>query len=163
MMWLIVGVPRKMGDSCHKVWQVWGSPGLFGLHHSPGLHPLEPVWWHSLEVGSVCSPSLRRWLNWPTRSDRGPTSKEWFSMKTWHDSIYLHIIIEEGHTALSINPYLGYIFDPIPLVEGIGIQEGSLCTVHLCLGHPLLGYLWLGHLDLRGLGSLLWCCPLLLV
>ena len=59
--------------------------------------------------------------------------------ETWHDSIYLHAIIKEGHTALSVNPYLGYIFDSIPLVEGIGIQGGSLCTMPYALGIPFWG------------------------
>ena len=54
--------------------------------------------------------------------------------KTWHDSIYLCAIIEEGHTAVSINLNLGYVFDPIPSVEGIGIQEGSLCAMPYALG-----------------------------
>ena len=56
--------------------------------------------------------------------------------KTWHNSIYLHAIIEEGHKALSVNPYLGYIFNPIPSVEGIKIQEGSLCARSYTLGVP---------------------------
>ena len=30
--------------------------------------------------------------------------------------------------------YLGYIFDPIPTLEGIRIQEGSLCTLLYTLG-----------------------------
>ena len=60
-------------------------------------------------------------------------------VEIWHDSIYPHAIIEKVHTALSVNPYLGYIFDPIPLVEGIGIQEGSLHTVPYALGIPSWG------------------------
>ena len=42
-------------------------------------------------------------------------------------------IVKEGHAALSINPYPGYIFYPIPRLEGIGIQEGSLCTISYAL------------------------------
>ena len=56
--------------------------------------------------------------------------------KTWHNSIYLCAVIEEGHTALSINPCLGYVFDPILLVEEIGIKEGSLCAMSYALGIP---------------------------
>ena len=54
--------------------------------------------------------------------------------KIWSDGVYLNAIIKEGHTALSIYPSLGYIFDPIPSVEGIGIQEGSLCAMPYALG-----------------------------
>ena len=44
--------------------------------------------------------------------------------------------------------------------KGSGFKKG------VCLWCPmpwasLWGHLWLGHLDVRGLGSLLWCCPLL--
>ena len=56
--------------------------------------------------------------------------------KTWHNTIYLHAIIKESHTALSINLYLGYVFDPTPSVEGIGIQEGSLCVTSYAWAAP---------------------------
>ena len=56
--------------------------------------------------------------------------------KIWHNSVCLCAIIKEDHTALSVNPYSGYIFHPIPLVEGIGIQEGSLVTIPYALGVP---------------------------
>ena len=52
------------------------------------------------------------------------------------DGAYLCTVIKEGYAALSINLYLGYIFDPIPLVEGIGIQEGRLCAMPYALGIP---------------------------
>ena len=53
-----------------------------------------------------------------------------------HDGIYLHDIIKEGHTALSIDPHLGYILNPLPSLEGIRIQEGSLCALLYALGTP---------------------------
>ena len=56
--------------------------------------------------------------------------------KTWHNSIYLYTIIKKGHAALSVNPYLGYIFDPIPLEKRVGIQEGSLCVESYTIGIP---------------------------
>ena len=59
--------------------------------------------------------------------------------KTQGNSIYLHTFVEEGNTALSINPYLGYIFDPIPLEKGVGIQEGSLFVMSYALGIPSWG------------------------
>ena len=52
---------------------------------------------------------------------------------TAHYGIYLHAIIEESHAALSVDLHLGYIFDPIPMVEGIRIQEGSLCMLSYAL------------------------------
>ena len=54
--------------------------------------------------------------------------------KTQCDGVYLCAIIEEGYTSLSVNPYPGYNFNPIPLMEGIRIQEGSLFTMPYALG-----------------------------
>ena len=48
--------------------------------------------------------------------------------------IYLHTIIEESHTTLSVDLHLGYIFGPIPMLEGIRMQEGSLHTLSSALG-----------------------------
>ena len=53
-----------------------------------------------------------------------------------HDGIYLCTIIKEGHTALFIDSNLGYILDPMPLLEGIRIQEGSLFALLYALGAP---------------------------
>ena len=58
-----------------------------------------------------------------------------------HDSIYLCTIIKEDHTALSIDLNLGYILDPMPSLDGIGIQEGSLCVLLYALGAPSVSLL----------------------
>ena len=42
------------------------------------------------------------------------------------DGIYLGTIVQEGHTTFPIYPYFSYIFDPVPLLKGVQIQEGSL-------------------------------------
>ena len=34
--------------------------------------------------------------------------------------------MKEGHATLSVNCHPGHIFDPVPLLERVGIQEGSL-------------------------------------
>ena len=46
---------------------------------------------------------------------------------------------EKGHTALSIDPYLSYIFNPIPLEKGARIQEGSLFVPSYALCIPSWG------------------------
>ena len=53
-----------------------------------------------------------------------------------HNGIYLHAVSKEGHTALSIDLHLGYILNPMLLLEGVRIQEGSLCTLLYVLGAP---------------------------
>ena len=40
---------------------------------------------------------------------------------------------------LSVNPYLGYIFDPITSVGETRIEEGSLCAMPYALGVPSWG------------------------
>ena len=40
----------------------------------------------------------------------------------------------EGHTAFSINLDPGHILNPIPLLERVGIQEGTLCAMSYALG-----------------------------
>ena len=57
------------------------------------------------------------------------------------DGIYLCAIIEESHTALSIDLYFGYILNPIPMLEGIRIQEGSLIALPYTLGASSWGVL----------------------
>ena len=59
--------------------------------------------------------------------------------KTWHDGVYLCTIVKEGHTALSINPYPGHIYDPIPSLERVGIHEESLCVTSYAMGIPSWG------------------------
>ena len=63
------------------------------------------------------------------------------SSHNWDDGIYLHAIIEKSHAALSIDLHLGYIFYPIPMLEGISIQEGSVCASPYTLGASSWGVL----------------------
>ena len=58
-----------------------------------------------------------------------------------HDGIFLHTVIKESHTTLSIDPHLGYICKPIPMLEWIRIQEGSLSASSYALGASSLGVL----------------------
>ena len=52
----------------------------------------------------------------------------------WHDGIYLGTIVQEGHTTFPIYPHFSYIFDPVPLLKGVQIQEGSLQSSLYALG-----------------------------
>ena len=68
-------------------------------------------------------------IHLPMRSERGPVSSEWFSTNYGVMLFICVLLSKESHVALPINPYPGYIFDPMPLVEGIETQEGSLCMM----------------------------------
>ena len=82
--------------------------------------------------------------------------------ETWCDCVYLCTIVEEGHTALSINPYPGHVFDPIPSLERVGIQEGSLCVTSYALGNLSWGAFG-GVTFPRGVWAPFWCHPLFVV
>ena len=43
-----------------------------------------------------------------------------------HDSVDLGAVVQESHTTLSIYPHCSYVFDPVPMLNGLCIQEGSL-------------------------------------
>ena len=53
----------------------------------------------------------------------------------WLNGVNLCAIVQESHAALSINSYPGYILNPVPLVKGVRIQEGSLCLAFYVLGN----------------------------
>ena len=78
------------------------------------------------------------------------------------DSIYLHAIIKESHSVLSIDLHLGFVLDSIPMLKGIRIQEESLSALSYTLGASSWG-VSVCCFHLRGQGSLLWCCPHLAV
>ena len=59
--------------------------------------------------------------------------------KPWCNDVNLCTIVQESHTAIHINPYPGYVLNPVPSVKGIGIQEGSLCLAFYALDVPCLG------------------------
>ena len=42
------------------------------------------------------------------------------------DGIDLHAIVQESLAALPIDLHFGYIFDSMPMLKGVWIQEGSL-------------------------------------
>ena len=54
--------------------------------------------------------------------------------KPWHNGADLGAIVQESHASLSIESYPGYILNPVPLIKGVGIQEGSLCLAFYTLG-----------------------------
>ena len=60
-------------------------------------------------------------------------------MKLGGNHVYLCTIAKEGHTALTIDPYLCYAFYPIPQEKGVRIQEGSLLLMFNALGIPSWG------------------------
>ena len=57
----------------------------------------------------------------------------------WCNGVNVHAIVQESHAAVPINSYPGYIFNPVPSVKGVMIQEGSLCLAFYALGVPSWG------------------------
>ena len=58
-----------------------------------------------------------------------------------HDGIDLYTIIQESHAALPIDLHFGYVIDPVPMLKGVWIQEGSLCELSYALGTSSWGFL----------------------
>ena len=68
--------------------------------------------------------------------------------KPWCNGVDLCTIVKENHAALHINSYSGYILDPVPFIEGVGIQEGSLHSVFMpWVSHPGEPSVWLPFLE----------------
>ena len=55
------------------------------------------------------------------------------------DGIYLGTIVQEGHTTFTIYPHFSYVFDPMPSLKGVWIQEGSLWIGFYASGASILG------------------------
>ena len=55
-----------------------------------------------------------------------------------HNGVNLCTIVQESHATLPINPYPGYIFDPIPSLKGLGFKKG-VCVWHLTPWPPHIG------------------------
>ena len=53
---------------------------------------------------------------------------------SWCNGVNLCTIVQVSHAALSINPYPGYVLDPVPSIKGVRIQEGSLHLAIYALG-----------------------------
>ena len=54
----------------------------------------------------------------------------------WCNGVDLCAIVQESQAAL---PYSGYILNPLPMVKGVSIQEGSLYLAFYTWGVPSWG------------------------
>ena len=57
------------------------------------------------------------------------------------DGIDLCTTVQESLTTLPVDLHFSYIFDPIPMLEGVQIQEGSLLESCYALGTSSWGFL----------------------
>ena len=62
------------------------------------------------------------------------------------DGIDFCAIVQESLTAFPVDLHFSYIFDPVPMLEGFQIQEGSLLGSCYASGTSLLG-VWAPFLD----------------
>ena len=58
-----------------------------------------------------------------------------------HDCVDLSTIVQESHTTLPIYPHFSYVLNPMPLLKGVQIQEGSLWSGFYALRASLWGLL----------------------
>ena len=57
------------------------------------------------------------------------------------DGVDLHAIVQQSLAALPIDLHFGHIFDPVPTLKGVWIQEGSLLRLGFALGTSSWGFL----------------------
>ena len=72
----------------------------------------------------------------PITSETGPTSREWLSTNL---GVMVFISAPLSRRAMQFSPLtltLATFFNSIPSLEGIRIQEGSLCMTSFTLGVP---------------------------
>ena len=132
MMQPIVGGPRIMGDPSCKVGQIWDYEGYLFLIvalDSIYFNPHDDTAIRSSEgVSQACTDDLSAYELW----ERPNTHIVVFN-EHWHTGVDLGAIVQESHAPLPIDSYSGYILNPIPLVKGVRIQEGSLHSVFYAL------------------------------
>ena len=131
------GDSQDHGDPKPQSWTNLGIWVLFDPHHSPRLHPLEPVWWCSQWVKWRCFPGLCRWVTCPMMSKRGLTSREWLSMKP---GIMVLIWVPLSKRAMHLSLLtltLAMSLIPYHWLKGLGFKEG-VCVWHFIhwVSHP---------------------------
>ena len=57
------------------------------------------------------------------------------------DGIYLGTIVQEGHTTFPIYLHFNYVFNPVPSLKRVWIQEGSLWGGFYTSEAPIWGLL----------------------
>ena len=132
-----MGVPRIMGTQTHEVGQIWNYEGCLILIalDSIDLNLYDDIANRSSEgVSQACtddSPAYKVWER--------PNVQRVIFNKPWCSGVDLGTIVQESHASLPIDSYSGHILDPILLVKGVGIQEGSLHLAFYAWGVPSLG------------------------
>ena len=122
-------------DPSHKVGQIWDYEGylilIIGLD-SIYLNPYDDVANRSSEgVSQACADDSSTHNLWKRPHFQGVILNE-----PWCDGVDLGAIVQENHASLSIDSYPCYVLNPVPLIKGVGIQEGSLCLTFYTLDVP---------------------------
>ena len=148
MMQLIVGVPKIMGTCAANFDKSEDHQGYLILIialDSIHLKPYDDIAHRS----GKCIPQVYTGnCIHPLGLTEGSTSREWFSTKhSMMVIICMHCYLRRDHATLSINPYPGYICNPIPLSGRDWDTRWESAYDVLCLGNPILGCLWHGDLD----------------
>ena len=80
------------------------------------------------------SPDLTQVTHLPTRSESGPTSRDWLSMKL---GVIVFICAPLWRRVIQLSPItltVAIFFPPVPSLERVRIQEGSPCVMSYALG-----------------------------
>ena len=119
------GCSQDHGDLSHKVGKIWNYEGyliLIMALDSIYLNLYDDVANRSSEgVCQACADDSSAYEVWER-----PNVQRVIFNEPWHNCVDLCVIVQESHVALPFDSYSGHILDPIPLVKGVRIQEGSL-------------------------------------
>ena len=124
------GGPQDQGDLSHEAGQIWDYEGYLILiiaMDSIYLNPYDNIANRSSEgVSQACTDDSSAY-----EVQERPNVQRVMFNETWCNGVDLGAIVQEGHASLSIDSYLCYVFDPIPSIKGVWIQEGSLCLIFM--------------------------------
>ena len=117
----------------HEVGPIWGYKGYLILIIAPDSFYMNQY----DDVANRLSESVSQDCTDDSSAHRvweRPNIQVMIFHEPLHNGVDLGAIVQESHAPLPIDSHPGYILDPVPLVKGVRIQEGSLHLASFTLG-----------------------------
>ena len=126
------------GFQSHKVGQIQDYEGYLILIialNSIYFNPYDDVANRSNEgVSKACTDELSTYEVWER-----PNIQRVIFNEPWYSGVDLCAIVQESHATVSVDSHSGHVLNPVPLVKGVRIQEGSLHSVFYAWRIPSWG------------------------
>ena len=127
------GAPQDHRDLSHEVGQIWDYEGYLILIialDSIYLNPYDDV---ANRLGKVF-PRPVQTTHLPMRSERGPMSREWFSMKPGIMVLIWVLLSKRAMHLSQLTLTLATFSIPYHQLKGLGFKKGVLCLTFYALG-----------------------------